>query len=99
MQCRAKCTRCALLRPLLVKELSGKYEREPEVPTSPTGVEDMKAETMLLESSGDEKPNTLLVESSGEEKGDTMLLESSGEEKASILKSTGKRQQRKRRHS
>jgi hypothetical protein len=87
---------------LLVKELSCKYEREPEVLTSPTGVDEnqnMKAETMLLESSGDEKPNTLLGESSEEEKGDTMLLESSGEEKASILKSFGKRQQRKRRHS
>ena len=86
---------------LLVKELSCKYERGPEVLTSPTGVdqdEDMKAETMLLESSGDEKPDTLLVECSGEEKGDTMLLESSGEEKASMLKSIGKRQQRKRRH-
>lgn len=87
---------------LLLKELSCNLEPEQKGSTSPKGVdehENMGAQAMLLDSSGNEEVHTLLEKSSDEQKEDTLLLECSGEDEVVVLKSTGKRQQRKRRHS
>ncbi len=86
---------------LLLKELSCNFEPEQKDSTSPRGMdehENMRAGTMLLDSSGDEEVHTSLEKSSDKQKGDAVLLESSGEDKVAVPKS-GKRQQRKRRHS
>lgn len=59
----------------------------------------IRAKTMLLNSSDNKKIHTLLEKSSDKQKENVILLECSDKNKIVILKLTSKRQYRKQRHN